>query len=129
MKAEAYLFAGVAAFFFITDAFYIWLAREPAGAAALAVSFGMAAVISFFCAMNYRRKGRRPEDRSEAKIHERAGTVDFFPPDSRYPVLVGFGVALLALGLVYGLWVFLIGIGVTGLSVFGMVFQYVDRDV
>ncbi|WP_411122638.1 cytochrome c oxidase subunit 4 [Streptomyces sp. x-19] len=129
MKPEALLFAGVAAFFLITDTFYIWLAREPAGAAALAVSFGMSAVISFFCAMNYRRKGERPEDRGGAQVHERTGTVDFFPPQSGYPALVAFGVALLALGLVYGLWVFLIGVGVTGGSVFGMVFQFAQREL
>ncbi|MFE6687521.1 cytochrome c oxidase subunit 4 [Streptomyces sp. NPDC057743] len=128
MKTEALLFAGVAAFFLVTDALYIWLAREPAGGAALAVSFGMAAVISFFCAMNYRRKGTRPEDREGSEIQERAGELDFFPPESGYPAAVAFGVSLLALGLVFGLWVFLIGVGVTGGSLFGTVFQFARRD-
>ncbi|MDQ0752393.1 hypothetical protein QF034_006624 [Streptomyces africanus] len=85
MKSEAYLFAGVAAFFLVTDAAYIWFAREPAGIAALTVSFGMAAVIAFFCTVNYRRKGERPEDRPDSEIRERSGPLDFFPPHSGYP--------------------------------------------
>ncbi|MER6047955.1 cytochrome c oxidase subunit 4 [Streptomyces sp. NPDC001793] len=128
MKPESHLFAGVAVFFLITDAFYIWLAREPAGAAVLAVSFGMASVISFFCAVNHRRKGERPEDTEDSAVHERAGEVDFFPPRSGYPIAVAFGVTVLALGIVYGVWVFLIGAGVTGGSVFGMVFEFAQRD-
>jgi hypothetical protein len=127
MKSEAYLFAGVALFFLITDAVYIWFAREPAGIAALTVSFAMAAVISFFAGMNYRRKGTRPEDRPDAEIHERTGTVDFFPPHSPYPVVMALGVVLLAIGVIYGLWLFLIGFGILGAGVFGMTFQYAAR--
>ncbi|WP_372411439.1 cytochrome c oxidase subunit 4 [Streptomyces luteireticuli] len=128
MKAEAYLFAGMAAFFLVTDAVYIWLAREPAGGAALTVSFGMSAVISFFCAVNYRRKGGRPEDRSQSEIHERSGAIDFFPPHSTYPVVTALGMALMALGVVYGLWLFLVGAGVTAGGVLGMVFQFTDVE-
>ncbi|MDQ0957829.1 hypothetical protein QFZ66_001707 [Streptomyces sp. B4I13] len=128
MKSEAYLFAGVAAFFLLTDAVYIWFAREPAGIAALTVSFGMSAVIAFFCAVNYRRKGKRPEDRPDSEIHERSGPLDFFPPHSGYPPMTGFGVALLAVGVVYGLWLFLIGCGITMAGIFGMVFQFAGRD-
>lgn len=127
MKTEAYLFAGVAAFFALTDAAYIWFAREPAGIAALTVSFAMSAVISFFCRINYRRKGARPEDRSDAEIQERTGTVDFFPPHSPYPVMMALGVVLLAVGVIYGLWLFLIGFGILGAGVFGMTFQYANR--
>lgn len=128
MKSEAYVFAGVALFFLITDAAYIWFAREPAGIAALTVSFLMSALISFFCAANYRRKGKRPEDRPESRIQERTGALDFFPPHSAYPVLIALGMALLSLGIVYGLWLFLIGLGMTGAGVFGMTFQFAARD-
>ncbi|KNB54062.1 cytochrome c oxidase subunit 4 [Streptomyces caatingaensis] len=128
MKAEAYLFAGMAAFFLVTDAVYIWLAREPAGGAALTVSFGMSAVISFFCAVNYRRKGGRPEDRPHGEIHERSGLIDFFPPQSPYPALTALGAAFMGLGVVYGLWLFLVGCGLAGGGIFGMVFQFTDVE-
>ncbi|MEU0213979.1 cytochrome c oxidase subunit 4 [Streptomyces sp. NPDC006265] len=128
MKSEAYLFAGVALFFLLTDAAYIWFAREPAGIAALTVSFGMSSVISFFCLVNYRRKGVRPEDRADAEIQERSGTIDFFPPQSGYPVLTALGAAVTAVGIVYGVWLILIGFGLLWPGVFGMVFQYGNRE-
>ena len=62
--------------------------------------------------MNYRRKGLRPEDRKEADVRERAGPVDFFPPHSAWPVQIAAGAAVIALGVVFGLWLFLIGLGV-----------------
>ena len=127
MKSEAYLFAGVALFFLLTDAAYIWFAREPAGIAALTVSFLMSALIAFFCAANYRRKGLRPEDRRGSEIRERSGGVDFFPPHSTYPVVTAVGMALLSLGVVYGLWLFIIGFGIVIAGVFGMTFQFAGR--
>ncbi|GAA1167827.1 cytochrome c oxidase subunit 4 [Streptomyces hebeiensis] len=128
MKTEARLFAGVALFFLVTDTFYIWFAREPAGSAALAVSFLMAAVISFFCAANHRRRGERPEDRRDADVKDRTGPLDFFPPYSAYPPMTALGAAFLGLGVVYGLWLFLIGLGVTVAGVTGTVFQFAGRD-
>lgn len=45
-------------------------------------------------------------------------------PHSIWPSLTAAGAALLALGVVFGLWLFLIGMGVALAGVFGMVFQY-----
>ncbi|MBZ4324358.1 aa3-type cytochrome oxidase subunit IV [Streptomyces huiliensis] len=124
MRAESHLFAGVAVFFLGTDAVYAWLAREPAGVAALTVSCLMSAVIAFFCAMNHRRKGGRPEDAPDAEVRDRAGRIDFFPPESAYPPVTAAGMTLMAIGVVYGLWLFLIGCGVLLGGVSGMVFQF-----
>ena len=127
MKHESYLFAGVSLFFLVTATAYGWFSREPAGTVALLVSCLMAAVISFFSMVNNRRKGLRPEDRPDAEIRERVGTVDFFPPHSPYPVVTALGVTILAVGVVYAAWLALIGLGVLGGGVFGLVFQYVER--
>ncbi|MFF2324801.1 MULTISPECIES: cytochrome c oxidase subunit 4 [unclassified Streptomyces] len=128
MKPESQLFAGVAVFFLLTDVAYIWFAREPAGTAALTVSFLMSALISLFCGVNHRRKGTRPEDRRDSEIQERSGLVDFFPPHSTYPVVVAVGMALMGLGVVYALFLFVIGLGITLAGVYGMTFQYAGRD-
>jgi hypothetical protein len=128
MKTEAYLFAGVAGFFLVTDIIYIVFAHEPAGIAAFTVSFLMSSVISFFFTMNYQRKGRRPEDRQDAQVQDRAGVLDFFPPHSGYPPMTGLGIALLGVGIVYGLWLFIIAFGITMAGVAGMVFEFVGRD-
>lgn len=124
MKTEAILFAGVAGFFLVTDVLYAVWSRDPAGTAALTVSFLMALLVTFFFATNYRRKGLRPEDRRDGEVHERSGPVDFFPPHSAWPVLTATGAGLAALGVVFGLWLFLIGLGVLLAGVFGMVYQY-----
>ncbi|MEW2485286.1 cytochrome c oxidase subunit 4 [Streptomyces sp. NPDC048411] len=124
MKTEAILFAGVAGFFLVTDVLYAVWSRDPTGSAALTISFLMALLVTFFFATNYRRKGQRPEDRGDGQIHERSGPVGFFSPHSIWPSLTAAGVALLALGVVFGLWLFVIGLGLVLAGVFGMVFQY-----
>jgi hypothetical protein len=128
MKHESYLFAGVSLFFLVTATAYGWFSREPAGTVALLVSCLMAGIIAFFSMVNYRRKGLRPEDRADAEIRERAGTVDFFPPHSPYPVVTALGVVVLAIGVVSGAWIALIGLGILGCGVFGLVFQYAGRE-
>ncbi|WP_340384049.1 cytochrome c oxidase subunit 4 [Streptomyces sp. SS7] len=55
------------------------------------------------------------------------GPLDFFPPHSGWPVVTALGFALAATGVVYGLWLFLIGFGILARGVLGMVFQYVHR--
>ncbi|MFI8996736.1 cytochrome c oxidase subunit 4 [Streptomyces sp. NPDC053542] len=127
MKAEAYLFGGVAGFFFVVDVIYALASLEPAGVAALTVSCLMAAVVSFFCAMNHRRKGARPEDDRQGEVMQRAGRLDFFPPKSGYPPLTALGAAVAGLGIVFGLWLFLIGFGVLVAGAYGMVFEFNDR--
>lgn len=124
MKTEAYLFGAVAAFFLVTGAFYAWWAQEPAGIAALTVSFVMSSLICFFFARTYQRCGARPEDDKDANISARSGPVDFFAAESPYPAATAFGAALTALGIVFGLWLFLIGFGILCAGAAGIIFQY-----
>jgi hypothetical protein len=128
VRTEAYLFAGVSAFFGLETIAYAWWSdADPAGTAALTVSFVMAALVAFFLAVQYRRKGVRPEDRKSGEVRERAGRVDFFPPRSGWPPVAAAGTTVSALGVVFGLWLFLIGLGVVALGVGGFVFQYAKR--
>jgi hypothetical protein len=128
MKVEAILFGGVAAFFAAAATLYGWWSRDPAGTAALVIAFLMGALVSFFCAVEYRRKGRRPQDRTDAEVADAAGPLEFFPPKSPWPIVTALGVAILSTGVVYGLWLFLIGFGVLARGVLGMVFQYARRQ-
>ncbi|OAH12620.1 aa3-type cytochrome oxidase subunit IV [Streptomyces jeddahensis] len=127
MKTEAQLFAGVAGFFFVTGLGYGWFAQDPAGTAALTVSFLMSGLIALFFTRKYRLGGKRPEDRRRGEVAERVGALDFFPPRSAYPPVTALGAAVAALGVVYGLWLFVIGMGVLGAGVVGLVFEYVHR--
>ncbi|MHC3467176.1 aa3-type cytochrome oxidase subunit IV [Streptomyces sp. 7R007] len=128
MRAEAMLFGAVALFFAGVSALYGWWSGEPAGTAVLVIAFLMAALVSFFAAVQYRHRGRRPQDRKDAEVADGAGPVEFFPPDSRWPVVTALGFAVTALGVVYGLWLFLIGCAVLARGVLGMVFQYAGRE-
>jgi heme/copper-type cytochrome/quinol oxidase subunit 2 len=128
VKVEALLFGGVAVFFAGAAALYGWWSADPAGTAALVVAFLMAAVVSFFCATQYRRRGRRPQDRTDAEVAEGSGPLEFFPAQSPWPLITALGFAVLCTGVVYGLWLFLIGVGVLARGVLGMVFQYADRE-
>ncbi|KOG64137.1 membrane protein [Streptomyces griseoflavus] len=123
MKTEAILFAGVAAFFFVAGLGYAFWSEEPAGTAALAVSFLMSSLVSGFCALNHHKRGERPEDHKEAEVRERYGSLGFFPPRSACPPLTGLAVALTALGVVFGLWLFVIGAGLLVACVVGMVLE------
>ena len=127
MKTEAMLFGGVAVFFGAAATLYGLWSSDPAGTAALVVAFGMGALVSFFCAVQYGRRGRRPQDRTEAEVADAAGPLEFFPPHSPWPVVTALGFAVAATGVVFGLWLFLIGFGVLARGVLGLVLQYADR--
>lgn len=128
MRTEARLFTGVAAFFAVTAAGYGWFSHEPAGTAALTIAFLMASLVAFFLRVQYRKKGLRAQDRGDAEVLDTAGPLDFFPPHSPWPVITALGAVVVALGIVYGLWLSLIGFGILTLAVLGLVLQHAGRD-
>ncbi|MFG2874125.1 cytochrome c oxidase subunit 4 [Streptomyces sp. NPDC048337] len=127
MRAEAWMFSGVAVFFVVTGAVYARYSTDPAGIAALAVSFLMSALIAAFLWRQYHRGGDRPEDRKGAQVSEGADRRFSFPARSYAPVITAVGAALIGLGVVQGLWLALIGFGVLAPGVFGFVFGTGDR--
>jgi hypothetical protein len=127
VKVEALLFAGLAGFFAVAGGIYDVYAKEPAGKAALALCFLMAALIAFFLSVQYRRHGSRAQDSENAEIVDAAGPIAFFSPGSAYPPLAAVGAAALGAGVVYGVWLCLIGAALLAAGVIGMMFQYPDR--
>ncbi|MGN5381593.1 aa3-type cytochrome oxidase subunit IV [Streptomyces lasalocidi] len=96
MRTESMLFGGVAVFFGGSAALYgVWSGDET-GTVALVVACGMAALVSFFCLIQYRRRGSRAQDRPEAEVADGAEPVAFFPDESMFPVITAFGFALAA---------------------------------
>lgn len=127
MRVEGRLFAVMALYFGVTAAVYGWRSQEPAGTAALTVSFLMSSLIACFYAVQYWKRGLRAQDQRDAEIADTAGPLAFFPPRSGWPVSCALGLAVSALGVVYGVWLFAIGMGVLVGAVFGFVFQYARR--
>ncbi|WP_077801424.1 cytochrome c oxidase subunit 4 [Streptomyces sp. JHA26] len=129
MRTESRLFTGVAVFFGGTAVLYGWWSAEPAGTAALIIAFLMASLVAFFFRVQHHRRGPRAQDLDDAEVADSAGPLEFFPPHSPWPITIALGAVVLALGIVYGLWLALIGFGVVALAVSGLVFQYARRGV
>jgi membrane protein implicated in regulation of membrane protease activity len=127
VRTEARLFTGVALFFAATAMLYGWWSAEPAGTAALTVAFLMASLVAFFFRVQHHKRGPRAQDLDDAEVADSAGPLDFFPPHSPWPITIALGAVVIAFGIVFGLWLALIGFGVLALAVFGLVFQYAGR--
>jgi cell division protein FtsX len=55
--------------------------------------------------------------------------VGFFSPHSKWPFFAGIGAAIAILGIIFGWWLFAIGL-IAGLtSAFGMLFEYYITDL
>ena len=124
MKVEGYLFLGCAFFFGASDIVYWYFSKDPTGTTALALAVLLAALIGYYTLFTGRRLPERPEDSPEGEIDEGVGELGFFSPHSWWPLFVGLGAALAAIGVAIGWWLFLIGMLATILSVIGFVFEY-----
>ena len=124
MKLESRYFMAGAIFYAIAALVYWFMSREPAGTTALALSTGLAGLVSFYLFLTGRRIDPRPEDQLEADVAEGAGELGFFSPHSWWPIAVAAGGAMISLGVVIGYWMLFIGIIATGLAVIGLVFEY-----
>jgi len=124
VKVEGYLFIGCAFFFGASDVVYWYFSKDPTGTTALALAVLLASLIGYYTLFTGRRLPERPEDSPEGEIDEGVGELGFFSPHSWWPLFVGLGAALAAIGVAIGWWLFLIGMLATILSVIGFVFEY-----
>ena len=124
MKVEAYLFLGCAGFFGASDLVYWNFSHDPTGTTALALAVCLAFLTGFYVLFTGRRLARRPEDDPQGNIADAAGELGFFSPHSWWPLFLGLSAAAVALGVVFGWWLFLIGVLMTLLSTIGFVFEY-----
>ncbi|HTY73183.1 MAG TPA: cytochrome c oxidase subunit 4 [Actinomycetes bacterium] len=124
MKVEGYLFALVAVFFGIAAAAYWILSREPAGTAALVLSGGLGFIVGYYLIFTSRRIDPRPEDDLDADVADGAGDLGFFSPYSWWPLPVGASAAVLALGVVFAMWLVVLGVFMLVASAIGFVFEY-----
>jgi hypothetical protein len=102
--AISMLFLGViAAVYWVTS-------YEHAGTTLLTVS-ALAYLLlgGYLFGCRRRMRGLRPEDRPDATAAEAAGAVGYFPAASVWPAALGLGVIVVAVGLVFGPWFFVVG--------------------
>ena len=124
MKVEGVLFGFIAAFLFAVTAVYWLLSYDPTGTACLALAGGLALIVGYYLWFTSRRMEARPEDRDDAEITEGAGEVGFFSPHSWWPIALAAAFTVTLLGVLFGLWLFLIGLIAVITAAMGLLFEY-----
>ena len=124
MKAETWIFAMTTIFFVLVTPAYWFISGDHTGTAALTMSTLLVLMISLYLGFHASRMEPRPEDRKDGEIADGAGELGFFPPYSWWPLWCGMTLAVMVLGVVFGWWLFIIGVALGILALSGWVFEY-----
>ena len=116
MRIEAILWTISGCFYVIAGVVYWVLSGDPAGVTALLVAALFGAVGGSYAALWRRKVGDRAEDVAEATIAGNSGQVGYFPSSSVWPLPIGGGVALLAVGVLFGWWTIVPGLALLSLG-------------
>jgi hypothetical protein len=112
MKVEGIVFSIYAVFLGTAGTIY-WIfideKTETAGVAALLVSMGLGVLIGGYLLFTARRIEPRPQDLPDAEVADGAGELGNFSPRSYWPFLISFALFVTMLGLLFGVWLALIG--------------------
>ena len=124
MKIEAWVFGILSVFVVVVTPIYWLMSNDPTGTTALVMTFFLSLLVAFYLSVTARRMDARPEDRKEAEIAEGAGELGFFPPYSWWPLWCAATLGVIVLGIVYGWWLFIIGVGLGSIAVCGWIYEY-----
>jgi len=128
MKIEGLVFAVYAGFLSVASIVYWFTSKDPTGTTALAISAGLGVLVGGYLLFVARRIEPRPQDLADAEVADGAGELGHFSPGSYWPFFIAIGTALLLLGVIFGIWLSLIGLAVVLTSVIGLLFEgYVGR--
>ena len=104
MRIEALFLIGIAVFFAIVGSVYWFWSYEQGGTMMLAGTTLLGLVPgSYYLWWSHRMKPR-PEDRTDATMEEGSGVIGSFPNSSIWPFVLGMGLFLVVLSMVFGLW-------------------------
>ncbi|HYY80668.1 MAG TPA: cytochrome c oxidase subunit 4 [Actinomycetes bacterium] len=133
MTDEAAILLRVSAFGFVAGVVYWFLSYEPLGTLALLVLGAGPGFAGLILVQERRHQGGSREPRADA-VRRFAGLPPRDPPGpndleaadlgvlpqpSIWPFGVGLGMAIMLTGLIFGLWLVILGAGVTGLAGWG----------
>ena len=124
MKIEGIIFVLAAIFYLLLGTIYWVLTNDSTGTTVLVLTGVLGFIVAFYVLYTAKRVYPRPEDRLDAEIDEADPEYGFFSPYSWWPFAVGFGAFLTALGLVFAVWLLVLGIFVLLMSVVGWLFEY-----
>ena len=124
MRIEGALFAMGFVFYSVVAAVYWYLSRDEIGTTALALTGALAFLIAFYALYTSKRVYPRPEDRPTADIDEADPESGFFSPHSWWPLVVGFSTMLIVFGLIFAVWLIVLGVSVLIVGLVGWLFEY-----
>jgi len=128
MRSETLIFTCNAIFFAIVAPVYWFMSYDPTGTAALTMTFLLTTLVTFYLGFHATHMEPRPEDRKQAEIADGAGELGFFPPYSWWPLWCAATLGMCVLGIVYGWWLFIIGVAFGSLAVSGWIYEYYRGD-
>ncbi len=124
MKAEAWVFGLNAIFFAVVAPTYWFFSEDPTGTSALVMTAGLSLLVTFYLGFHANRMDPRPEDIADAEVVDGAGELGFFPPYSWWPLWCALALLVCVLGVVFGWWLFIIGVGAGSIALIGWIFEF-----
>ena len=124
MKVGGWSFALGAIFFLLVGGIYFYVSRDEIGTTALVMTGGLSFLVAFYVLYTNKRLDGLPEDRANAEIDEADPEYGFYSPHSWWPLPVGFGAMLIALGFIFAAWLAVFGVMVLLVAVIGWLFEY-----
>ncbi len=124
MRIEGGLFAIGFVFYSLLAGVYWYFSRDEIGTTALALTGGMAFLIAFYALYTSKRVYPRPEDRLDAEMDEADPEYGFYSPHSWWPLAVAVPVVMIVLGLIFAVWLIVLGVAALVLGLVGLLFEY-----
>lgn len=124
MRIEGGLFGIGFVFYTLLAGVYWYFSRDEIGTTALALTGGMAFLISFYALYTSKRVYPRPEDRLDAEIDEADPEYGFYSPHSWWPLAVAVSTVIVVLGLIFAVWLIVLGVAALVLGLVGLLFEY-----
>ncbi len=124
MKIEGGLFAIGFVFYSLLAGVYWYFSRDEIGTTALALTGAMAFLISFYALYTSKRVYPRPEDRLDAEIDEADPEYGFYSPHSWWPLAVALATVTIVVGLIFAVWLIVLGVAALLLAMVGLLFEY-----
>ena len=124
MRIEGGIFGLGAIFFWVVAAAYWYLSNDEIGTTAIAMTGFLAGLVAVYLLVTSKRVYPRPEDRDEAEIDEADPEYGFFSPHSWWPLVVALGAAVIVMGLVFAVWLIVLGIFLLIIALVGWLYEY-----
>ena len=124
MKVEGLLLGLGFIFYAVLAGIYWFVSGDEVGTTALALTGALAFLISFYAFYTSKRVYPRPEDRLDAEIDEADPEYGFYSPHSWWPLAVGFAVVTVVFGLIFAVWLIVLGVAALLFALVGWLFEY-----